>query len=832
VPDIVGRLTEFRREHGLSQEMTARVLGVSVATVNRWESRRSVPSSRSVRQVERLLSGRNETASALPVLHRGVPLPADPTPFIGRARELDELLAIWPHQRILNLTGPGGIGKSRLALELLRRSGELPLAIVSFDLVAAPTLALAEISAVLGLRGRAGDHSADVIAEALRNAEGVLFLDTCERVAGGLRELLHTLSVQARGLRVLATSQIPLQAAGEKVWPVPGLQCSPAELQTESTAPGGGETGGTGTRACDAVQFFLARSGAFLPALAAASPDLGKVTRICQLLDGMPLALNLAASRMGTLPLDDLISYWEDYARLLSDPAARHQRQQTIGSAIEWSAALFSRADRDLLCDLSVMVGSFSIGDAAAIRPDLSRGALLEGVSHLVSLSWLAFTTAAGSEPYRILGPLRAWAQHELARSGRGEQAHRRHAEHVRQLCRQAEAEHFRIDRGNWPTRLKRASGNVQAALVWSSTADPELAAEIATALLGWWRPAGRLADGRHWLRACQESGSGLRPPWDARAACAEALLAMDQGDYRESERLAARALPALERAGDARWAGRALIARSSAAKYRGETSAARQHLARAVDHQAAGDDSYELAVALNNLGSLEADAGELGAARRFYERSLQLRRPLGDNRFTAVGLANLADVATLSQSYSEARQLLDEAMRLADRVADDHLRAFVTLNLGENLLGSREYSAAITHFRASRDYAAAAGTGRLHALAVCGLGQALYASGQELDGRDLLRTCEILATRMNDQLVLRKVRDALAEIAAKGRSPRLTARESDVIRLVDDGESDRAIAGHLGITVPTVRRHLENIFAKLGATSRGSAAASWRKLS
>jgi DNA-binding CsgD family transcriptional regulator len=195
------------------------------------------------------------------------------------------------------------------------------------------------------------------------------------------------------------------------------------------------------------------------------------------------------------------------------------------------------------------------------------------------------------------------------------------------------------------------------------------------------------------------------------------------------------------------------------------------------------------------------------------------------------VALANLADVATLGRNFAEARLLLDEAIQLAEGTADDYVRAFILLNLAENLLGSKDYPGAISRFRASQEYAAVAGTGRLHALALCGLGQALCADGQEAAGRDHLRACEKIAVQMDDHLVLRKAREALKATTATVGTLKLTSRETETIQRVDKGDTDREIADHLGIAVPTVRRHLENIFAKLGVSSRGSAAATWRNL-
>src|SRR5581483_5571065 len=223
-------------------------LGVSVVTVNRWESRRSAPSARSAARIGQLISHRLHPVRPGVGRHLTL-LSAHPVPFTGRTRELGHLLAIWPQQRLLTLAGPGGIGKSWLAAELLRRAGQLPLARVGLDLVPDPVLVSAEIAAGLGLPVPPGLPAETSIGAALAEADGVLFLDGCERVASGLHGLLGVLLSRAPGVRVLATSQVPLQVPDERVWPVPGLDCLPAD-----TGPDPGPVA-----VSDAVLYFLSQ---------------------------------------------------------------------------------------------------------------------------------------------------------------------------------------------------------------------------------------------------------------------------------------------------------------------------------------------------------------------------------------------------------------------------------------------------------------------------------------------------------------------------------------------------------------------------------------------
>ncbi|MEN3358321.1 MAG: hypothetical protein V7637_2303 [Mycobacteriales bacterium] len=838
-PDLGAQLRALRTRLRLSQEQLAQRLGVSFATVNRWEGGRAVPSARSKARLAQL--GR-QVAAPVPG-GRGGPgpdLPVDLRPFIGRARELAELLPLWAGSRTLTLTGAGGVGKSRLAVELLRRAGDPVLGAVRLDTVRDAALAPAAVAMALGVRGKPNVPEPAGIADALRDASGVLFLDTCEHVAGSLHELLRHLLQQAPGLRVLATSQVPLGVPGERVWRVPGLALPPATLPTPlagpvlAVPPGGPDAAGPGLQDAadpaagyDAVRLFLARAQERAPGFAA-GPATAEVVEICRRLDGIPLAIGLAAAWMGTLSPAELLQHWGTREQLLADPKAEQERHRTLTAAIEWSSALLTAADRDLVAALSVFVGPFTVDDIQAVA-DVADAVLLAALRRLVDVSWLEFTPGPDTGHYRLLDPLRGWALRQLDRAGAGtaEAVRARHAAHFRELCRQAEADRFRADRGNWPQRLEQAAGNVHAALGWYATADPERGAELAASLLGWWRRSGRLVEGRHWLRAFRQSVAG--PLARARAGTAEALLAMDIGDYEDADRLAATALTRLEHEDDLLWIGRALTARSSSAKYRGDMQRSRELLERALTHQRRYGDQQELASTLNNLGSLTADQHDLEAAERYCRLSLEVKRDLGDDRSLAMTMANLADVYLQRRQFGEARALLADAMALAEPLGDEFLITLLRINLGESLLGDNDYAAAVTPFRQALESAVSSGAGRFHALAACGLGQTLCALGDSAKGLRLLRQSRSIAQRMGDEILLEQIRRELA-VAAGGSRPGpplelLSAREAQVLEQVAGGLTNREIAAQLRISPATVQRHLANIYTKLDVRNRTEAA-------
>jgi predicted ATPase/DNA-binding CsgD family transcriptional regulator/DNA-binding XRE family transcriptional regulator len=815
--DLIGQLRELRRWRGLSLEQVARLLGVSYTTVQHWEHGKAVPSAASRARLERLLRESVAGAAAVAGEARYKELPREPRPFIGRSRELGELLGIWPGCQLLTLTGAGGIGKSRLAVELLRRSESRMLAVADLGAVSDPALALNAIAMALDLRPRRGVAELDAIVAALRGLEGVLFLDTCERVAESLRAVLRAVLARTRGVQVLATSQVPLGVPGETTWRVPGLAL-PGDVAVAAPGAAGGS---------DAVWFFVARAREHTPGFAAEGSVLAEVVEICRRLDGIPLALGLAAGWMASVSPSVMLEHWEMRAQMLRDPGAGSERHRTLTAAIEWSAALLTARDRDLVALVSVFAGPVTAADIAAVAPGLPEAELLAGIRRLVEVSWLEFSPVPAPGYYRMLDPLRAWGLGQLASSGQAEAARRRHARHLLGLCRQGEASHFRADQGDWPRRLEAAAANIQAALAWCATADPELGADLAACLLTWWRRSGRLVEGAHWSATFRQSAAPDLPR--ARAACTGALLATDLGAYRKSERLAAGALPVLEAHGDALWAGRALTARGLAAKYQGKAQEALKYLENVLAYQRQRGDLHEIAATLNDLGSIPYDQGDFAGAERYCRLSLDVKRELGDRREIALSMANLGCVLTQEGSFAEARRMLDDALRLAQDVAEDLLVMIVRIDLGEYRLRVQEYAEAEAAFRDALDCAIQNGVRRFEAMARCGLGCALAALGKRAEGLELLEQARRDAEEMDDKALAGQARAALAEVS--GQANPLSPRETEILAIAAEGLASKQIASRLGIEPSTVQTHLHRIYEKLQVPSRTAAVTRAQKL-
>ena len=754
---------------------------------------------------------------------------------------------LWRENRLLTLTGPGGIGKTRLAAELLARSPDRENLIceVDFVVVSDPALTVSALARKLQVMlgpGTSGPDAINKITTRLRQEPGILFLDTCDRVTGPLRELLGQLLEDAPDVHVLATSQVPLSVHGEQAWRVPGLA-----YQVRGR-------GGTVTE-LDAVRYFLARVREKHAAFQADDAILGSVQEICRRLDGSPLALGLVGSSLNVYSPDEVLRRWENLrGSFLSiyDPGARSDRQSSLASAIDWSAGLLSSRERDLVRELSVFAGYISIEDIAGVLRDISREDITAGVIRLCDLSWLEQEAGQGPRRFRMPDTLRAWADRRLTESGRSEAAYRAHATYYAALCAAAAADHFRADRGGWPTLIEQATPNIQAALSWCLTGSPETGAQLATSLLEWWRISNRLRDGDHWYR--QYADRALPDRLKARIACAGALLAMDIDNYNLADIQASAALPLLQQQEDWLWAGRALTALHTVAKARdGRFEDARAYLYRALDFQRRHGDAAEIDKVLNNLGSLASDMADTAdrdgdparaeehraEAEQRYRDSLKIKRAEGNPRSIAIGQANLADIITKRGHPEEALEILKDAEHTADVLKDKFLAAFISNNIGENRLLAGKYAQAESAFRQTFEYGKTGDVPRFHGLGALGLGRALCKAKRYAEGVASLELAAKIGREHEIQEVISAARVALDELPPEAfdfrdeRAHGLTLREREVLRAYadDPGRAGSSHARQLGISLSTWDNHKSRIREKLHVPTMGAAVNRAREL-
>jgi predicted ATPase/DNA-binding CsgD family transcriptional regulator len=798
------RVRAARVQAGLTQEQLAARLGVAFATVNRWENGRSGMSAAVRRRFTGLLAGLDDHARP----SAGRP-PVPISSFVGREREITTVTRLLAAGRLTSLVGPGGAGKTRLMLEVLRRrpAGALRAVFVALDRISDPALTDTRVAAALGLRDQPGLAAAAAVTEALERVPALLVLDGAEHVLDGVTELAQRVLAEAPQARIVITTRQVLDLPGEQVWPVPVLGCP---------APGAGpEQAGTS----DAVRLFVARAAERRPDFVLTGELAAPVAELCRRLDGLPLAIELAASWTGTLSVGQILDH---RLNLLRSPGA------TLHAVAESSHALLSGAEKVTLRDLSVFAGPFTLPDAAAVTAE-PADQLIHALNRLVNSSWLVVRHDQDQSAYRMLDTLREYAAGQLRASGGAPAARTRHGTHFSALAQTSEPSLAGPDRVQWITRLERATADLEAALTWArDTGEVSLGLRMSAALGRWWLTTGRLAEGRRWLTAfTAAAGPGRRDTAVARAWSTAALLATENGDYRPAIEQATQALRVFDSLGDESAAAQATTVIGAAHRYLGQHTSAQHFLELAVAHRRRLGDQAGLAAALNNVAMIAVDTGDFPRAQRLLEETLALKRTLGHPRSVALNLANLADVFLKTGQADRAADALAEAADLSAGLGDVQLAGTIACNQGDLARQRADFGRAASFYTQALECYRSAGNTHDIVLALCGLGVALHQLGQPGRGTRLLREAETLATSQGGSNRLPEVRAAFAEAGLRTRTRPpggLTGRQAEILAYVADGLTSREIAEKLVLSPGTVDRHIATAYRKLGVTNRAQA--------
>jgi len=477
---------------------------------------------------------RNEAAAAH---QRGQParrrhnLPIELTSFVGREHELAEISTLLEQRRLLTLTGAGGSGKTRLALRAARQTLEhYPDGIWLVELapLSDPALVPSAAAASIGIHAQAGTLL-EALKRSLRDSELLIVLDNCEHLVDASAELAHELLSSCERVRLLATSRQPLEIAGEVAWPVPGL-----ELPNDDAAVSLEEIG-----QCAAVRLFAERARAARPAFVLDAAAAGAVARICRRLDGIPLAIELAAARTRALNPDEIVRRLDDRFSLLTrgtrDALPRHQ---TLQATIDWSHDLLSERERILLRRLSVFAGGWTLGDAERVCTDESLPEeVFDVLGELVAKSLVtAEPSLTGATRYGMLETLRAYAGQRLRAAGEREPLGRRHFEHFLELAEDAHQRRESTGLGAELETILAHQENIRGALGFARRAELSRMLRLAGAVEQLWL-AGNITEGRRWLREALALAPD-RAPERIRALNSSAGLAILQQDHEHARRL------------------------------------------------------------------------------------------------------------------------------------------------------------------------------------------------------------------------------------------------------------------------------------------------------
>src|SRR5271170_5214697 len=413
-------------------------------------------------------------------------LPMSLTTFVGRERELDELRSLFrAGKRLVTLVGIGGIGKTRLALELGFSAGDLGWAKVYLvELASLADPGLVDGAVLESVGGGSSRSPLQAAAEHLREANALLVLDCCEHVLGAARRVAEVLLRRCPSVAILATSRSPLDIAGELVWPVP-----PLSMQTRGDA---GEAG-----ASDAARLFADRAGYVQPRFELSEDVAGAVETIVRRVDGIPLAIELAAARVRVLSAEEIAAGLDDHLRLLRGGHQSDPRHQTIRASLDWSHELLTDQERQLFAWLSVFSGGFDLEAATAVCTGgaILPGQILDEVQGLVDKSLLAVERRAGATRFRMLDFVRQYASEQLAAAGMGVALADRHRAYFAELARRADRELWALTPAG-RARLDDESPNLRAAIDDGCARAPDDALTMVGALGLYWRVRGRLAEG------------------------------------------------------------------------------------------------------------------------------------------------------------------------------------------------------------------------------------------------------------------------------------------------------------------------------------------------
>ena len=521
-PDPAVRIQRLRTRLGLSQEQLARQLGVSFATVNRWESGRTQMSARASRALAEFES---RTAAEGPPT---AGLPVAQSSFIGRAAELTELSQIIATSRLVSLVGPGGAGKTRLAIEAIRKgSPAAEVAFIPLEPVRQSASLVPAVASCLRVRDQPGLSMPECLAAALA-APRLLLLDGAEHLRDAVAELAGQLLTAADGLRIVVTSRVVLGVPGEVCWIVPPLECPSAAAGASDIA------------ASDAVRLFIARAHERMPGFASADVAPHAIAELCRRLDGLPLAIELIAGWVGTLSVPEILT---QRAVLLDAQPSSQPRGRRLVDVVRTSYDLLSPGQQRLLPALSVFAGPFTAGDVLAVSGAPGTPAHL--IRGLVDSSWLVVIPGEEHNRFAMLETLRSFAAARLDETGEAPRLRRAHAVHFARFAVDSEEGMAGPDVARWTTRLQAAQADLDVALAWADEEDTDLGLAMSAALWRWWLVSGRLAAGRAWLTAFLARAGQRRDELAGRALCSAAVLAAENGDYAAAIRQGQQALAA-----------------------------------------------------------------------------------------------------------------------------------------------------------------------------------------------------------------------------------------------------------------------------------------------
>ena len=751
-------------------------------------------------------------------------LPLELSSFVGREREIAYVESLLAKTRLLTLTGTGGCGKTRLALKVagnLAERFEDGAWWVGLAPLAEPDFASKSAASALGIHEQPGRSMTEALCDHLRFRDLMLVLDNCEHLIEACADLAEALLLSCPNLKILATSREPLGVAGETNWPVPSLS-----LPTTGHGPPVQEL-----VRYEAVRLFVERAAAARPGFAPTEDNAPVVVEVCRELDGIPLAIELAATRTKVLTVEQIAGRLGDSFGLLTGGSRTVlPRHRTLRATIDWSFELLPEEERTLFRRLAVFAGGFTLEAAEEVCSGggIEEEEVFDLLSRLVDKSLVVTEERDAHARYRMLETVRQYGTEKLREAGELQVTRQRHADFFLTVSEEAESGMVGPDQAAWLGRLEREHDNVRAALGRLEEGDAERALRLASALLRFWWFRGHLAEGRAWL---------------------EALLDLPGTPFRDEAR--AKALHAL---------GAMILRHADDAA--GDWDAGRSRLEEGLAiYRRLGDEPGIVAV-LQHLGRARAEQGDWGSGRAFLDESLEIGRRSGNQPGIALSHFQLGQAYFRRGELSQARAHLEESIEMFRRLDDKFWFDACLVFLGYTDCEEGDYAAARSRFlqmnetlpliefpwgatytlegfarlaaaqgQAARALRLAGATDALrqtYGVAIGPIGEAAFERSIEPAWRALDEDNGKAAWEEGRAMTLDEaLAFVLEEPETKPDQPSgtvLSAREVEVLSFVAGGLTDVQIADRLYLSPRTVGHHLRSVYRKLGVNGRAAA--------
>ncbi len=798
--------------------------------------------------------------------------PLQLTSFIGREREIADVKRLLFSSHLITLTGAGGSGKTRLAIQISKSVSENfadGVWLVDLAPLHEPALVPQLVILALGLRLTADQPLLETLLSFVRSKQLLLLLDNCEHLSEACAQLAQGLLSKAPDLRILATSRVALGIAGENIYQVSGLAWP--VFDKEVKPEGQVHLEFQELMRYDAVRLFVERARAISPNFNLTSENALSTVEICRRLDGLPLALELASARVNVLTIQEITARLTDrFALLISGQHSGHDaRHHTLRATIDWSYVLLAKDEQILLRRLAVFESGCTLDTVEAIctGEGIVKGHTLDRISSLISKSFvLADTIGRSQARYRLLETIREYALEKLEEAGETAQLRDRHLDLFLARVEEAAPKLGEAYQQLWLNWLEGEHDNLRAALAWSlESGNIEAGLRIATALVRFWEIRGYVQEGLGWSeRLLARTDNRISPSVRVNALVSAAFLAMFLGNAPATLAYGREAVEVAEevRSEDNPILTFALAGLASGARAAGDYQTAFTIGERAIQllRDLPGH-SFHLGMALLAQGDVAIQLGYYETARERLDESLGLARKDGDSFRIAHVLNKLGDLARCKQSYAEAQGDYENSAALLREIDAQHDLASILCNLGYACLhlGDVERAKALFSESMAIHSAQENKTGMTECLT--GFAATAVMGGLPAVGAHLLAAAAVisghasvwLATRMETEHYLDLARSRLtdgefqAEQAAgramsleqainyaqnlllKPKTPpalektpdRLTEREREVAALIGQGKSNSEIATELVLSKRTVETHVSHILSKLGLSSR-----------